>query len=149
MRFAILIFVYLLGSSGQARAKPDKGNSTAPGSSSLVYAAWYPVPPRSLARRRAGKNEFTAAHNRLALGTLVRVTNVTNKKSVVVRITDRGITSRRCKIDVCKEAAEKIDMVRTGITQVRLDVLSTPPAPRKVATKPSKGGSSPAPPSSP
>jgi rare lipoprotein A len=88
-----------------------------------VYAVWYDVPRASLARRRAGQAELTAAHNRLPIGTLVRVTNVKNDKSVLVRITDRGITNKRAKIDICKEAAEEIGMLREGIARVRLEVL--------------------------
>jgi rare lipoprotein A (peptidoglycan hydrolase) len=88
------------------------------------YAVWYDVPRNSLARRRAGQNELTAAQNRLPLGTVVRVTHLTNGKSVVVRITDRGITDRHSLIDVCKEAAEKLGMIHEGSAPVRLDVLS-------------------------
>jgi rare lipoprotein A (peptidoglycan hydrolase) len=94
---------------------------------SEVYAVWYDVPRESLARRRAGKAELTAAHNRLPIGTLVRVTNMKNDKSVVVRITDRGITNKRAKIDICKEAAIEIGMLRDGIAHVRIEVLATPP----------------------
>jgi rare lipoprotein A len=86
-------------------------------------AMWYNVPPNSLAKRRAGKDELTAAHNRLPLGAKVRVTHLGNGRSVVVRITDRGITNRRALIDLCKEAAEKLDMVREGSARVRLEVL--------------------------
>jgi len=86
-------------------------------------AVWYPVPPNSLAKKRAGKDELTAAHNKLPLGTRVRVTHLKNGKSVEVRITDRGITKRRAVIDLCKEAAEKLDMIREGSTRVRLEVL--------------------------
>jgi rare lipoprotein A len=86
-------------------------------------AVWYSVPPKSLAKRRAGKDELTAAHNRLPLGTKVRVTHLGNGREVVVRITDRGITKRRVVIDLCKEAAEKLDMVREGSARVRLEVL--------------------------
>lgn len=86
-------------------------------------AVWYPVPVNSLAKRRAGKDEFTAAHNRLPLGALVRVTLLRNGKSVVVRITDRGITSRRVLIDLCKEAAEKLGMISEGSSRVRLEIL--------------------------
>jgi rare lipoprotein A len=87
------------------------------------YAVWYSVPPNSLAKRRAGKDEFTAAHNRLPLGTLVRVTHLANGKSVIVRITDRGITDRRDLIDLCQEAAAKLDMLREGSARVRLEIL--------------------------
>lgn len=86
-------------------------------------AVWYDVPVNSLAYRRAGKGELTAAHNRLPLGTMVRVTHLANKKSVVVRITDRGITSRRVLIDLCKAAAAQLDMLKEGSARVRLEIL--------------------------
>jgi rare lipoprotein A (peptidoglycan hydrolase) len=91
-----------------------------------VYAVWYNVPADSLARRRAGKNELTAAHNRLPLGTLLRVTNILNGKIVTVRVTDRGITNRRAKIDLCREAAEQLGIVRQGIARVRMDIVPEP-----------------------
>jgi rare lipoprotein A len=86
-------------------------------------AVWYNVPPNSLAKRRARQDELTAAHNRLPLGTRVRVTHLGNGKNVVVRITDRGITKRGVLIDLCKEAAEKLDMLREGSARVRLEIL--------------------------
>jgi len=92
-------------------------------------AVWYNVPPNSLAKRRAGKDELTAAHNRLPLGTKVRVTHIANGKSVVVRITDLGITNRRVLIDLCREAADKLDMLREGSARVRLEVLPDENAP--------------------
>jgi rare lipoprotein A (peptidoglycan hydrolase) len=92
-------------------------------------AVWYKVPPNSLAKRRAGKDELTAAHNRLPLGTRVRVTHLKNGKSVVVRITDRGITKRHVLIDLCKEAAEKLDMVGEGSARVSLEILPDDKAP--------------------
>jgi len=86
-------------------------------------AMWYNVPPNSLAKRRAGKDELTAAHNRLPLGTRVRVTHLGNGKSVVVRVTDRGVTNHHTLIDLCKEAAVKLDMVHEGSARVRLEIL--------------------------
>jgi peptidoglycan lytic transglycosylase len=102
------------------------------------YAMWYTVPPNSLAKRRAGKDELTAAHNRLPLGTMVRVTHLANGKSVVVRITDRGIPGRRALIDLCKEAAAKLGMLSEGSARVRLEILpddkGTNAAPRAKTT---------------
>lgn len=92
-----------------------------------VYASWYRVPPNSRVRRRAGDNEFTAAHNHLPFGTLVRVTNPKNGRNVVVRITDRGIHDRRAKIDLCREAAQELDFVREGMIRVRIEIV--PPQP--------------------
>ena len=100
-------------------------------------AVWYNVPPHSLAKRRAGKDELTAAHNRLPLGTRVRVTHLGNGKSVVVRITDRGITARGALIDLCKEAAVQLDMVHEGSARVRLEILpddKAPPSKTKAAS---------------
>jgi rare lipoprotein A len=103
------------------------------------YAVWYDVPVNSLAKRRAGKDELTAAHNRLPLGTMVRVTHLANGRSVIVRITDRGITSR-AMIDLCKEAAAELGMLSEGSARVRIEVLpddkGTAAAPDTKATAP-------------
>lgn len=88
-----------------------------------VFATWYDVPEDSLAKRRAGSEEFTAAHNRLPIGTLVRVTHLQNGKTVLVRITDRGIHSNKVQLDLCKEAAEQLEMVIKGLARVRMQVL--------------------------
>src|SRR6188768_1191739 len=87
------------------------------------YAKWYDVPANSLPRRRAAKGELTAANNDLPLGTKVRVTHLGNKKDVVVRITDRGHYTRGTIIDLSKEAAAKLDMLRDGTARVRLEIL--------------------------
>ena len=88
------------------------------------YAVWYDVPPNSLPKRRAGKDELTAAHKRWPLGTMVRVTHLGNGKSVIVRITDRLVTRKRALIDLSKEAAEKLEMISEGRARVRLEILS-------------------------
>jgi rare lipoprotein A (peptidoglycan hydrolase) len=93
------------------------------------YAVWYSVPVNSLAHRRAKGNEFTAAHNHLPLGTLVRVTRTSNGRSVLVRITDRGITNRRATIDVCKEAAEELGILREGFSRVKIEIIPELPVP--------------------
>lgn len=89
-----------------------------------VLAAWYDVPDKSLAKRRADGEEFTAANNRLPVGTLVKVTNPRNGKTVYVRITDRGIHNHRIKLDLCKEAAEQLDIVGAGLAKVRMQVVT-------------------------
>jgi rare lipoprotein A len=95
------------------------------------YAVWYDVPPNSLPKRRAGKDEFTAAHRRWPLGTMVRVTHLTNGKSVIVRITDRLVTKKQhALIDLSKEAAEKLEMISEGRARVRLEILPDDEEPR-------------------
>jgi rare lipoprotein A len=67
---------------------------------------------------------LTACHPSLPFGSLVRVVNVTNGRSVVVRITDRGDLAKGRIIDLSKAAAEELAMTRAGLAPVVLDVLS-------------------------
>ncbi len=65
-------------------------------------------------------SKMTAAHKTLRFGTRVRVTNLRNNKSVVVRINDRGPYAKRRIIDLSRAAARKIGMVQSGVARVRL-----------------------------
>jgi rare lipoprotein A len=67
--------------------------------------------------------ELTAAHKELPFGTYVRVTNLRNGKTVVVRINDRGPFKRGRIIDLSYAAARKIGMVREGSTRVRVEIV--------------------------
>ncbi len=66
---------------------------------------------------------FTAAHKTLPFGTMLRVTNLENGKSVDVRVNDRGPFSESREIDVSKAAAEKLGMLGKGTAQVSLEIL--------------------------
>ena len=68
-------------------------------------------------------HELTAAHRTLPFGTMVRVTNMSNKKSVVVRINDRGPAARNRIIDMTTAAARKIDLIAAGVATVKLEVV--------------------------
>lgn len=68
-------------------------------------------------------NGFTAAHRTLPFGTKVKVTNIKNGKSVVVKINDRGPFKEERIIDLSKAAAESIDMVNDGIAEVEIEVI--------------------------
>jgi len=70
------------------------------------------------------QNEFTAAHRTLPWGSKVIVTNLTNGKSVEVRINDRGPFGKGRIIDLSRAAAKALDMVKSGIAQVRLEWFS-------------------------
>ena len=72
--------------------------------------------------------QLTAAHRTLPFNTWVRVVNLTNRKTVDVRITDRGPFVENRIIDLSHAAAEAIDLVGPGVAPVRLDILSVPPA---------------------
>ena len=73
------------------------------------------------------KSAMVAAHPTYPFGTVVRVTNLANKRQVVVRVVDRGPAkgprSEGVLIDVSSGAAESLGFVRRGRTRVRLEVL--------------------------
>jgi rare lipoprotein A len=79
--------------------------------------------------RRFDNDSMVAAHPTYPLGTVVRVTNLKNHRSVTVRIVDRGpaprIRRRGVIIDVSRAAAESLGFVRAGRTRVRVDVIQS------------------------
>lgn len=66
---------------------------------------------------------FTAAHLTLPFGTMVRVTNLQNNKSIVVRINDRGPYIKGRIIDLARIAADSLDFINSGWTVVRVQQL--------------------------
>lgn len=66
---------------------------------------------------------MTCAHNSLPLGTWVRVTNLKNRKSVVVRVTDRLHHKNPRLVDLSKSAAKKLGYTGEGLTKVKVEVL--------------------------
>ena len=80
-------------------------------------------------------NEYAmiAAHRTLPLGTAVKVTNVRNGRSVVVRIMDRGPHIAGRIIDLSKAAADHLRFTHQGLAPVRIQVLSTPRTHRREA----------------
>lgn len=66
-------------------------------------------------------NSLTCAHRSLPIGSLIRVTNLRNHKSVVVRVNDRGPIVEDRIVDLSYAAAKTLDMSETGIAPVRLE----------------------------
>ncbi len=69
---------------------------------------------------------LSAAHKTLPLGTTVRVTNLDNKRHVTVKVNDRGPFVGKRIIDMSYGAARKLDMVESGLANVRIEVINTP-----------------------
>jgi rare lipoprotein A len=72
------------------------------------------------------QNALTAAHPNLPFGTNVRVINMQNGQSVIVRINDRGPFTHNRVIDVSKAAAQRIGLTTAGVAPVKLEVLAKP-----------------------
>ncbi|MEM5948116.1 septal ring lytic transglycosylase RlpA family protein [Spirochaetia bacterium 38H-sp] len=93
------------------------------------YASWYG--PGFAGKLTASGEVFdpqklTAAHRDLPFGTKIRVTNLSNNRTVVVTINDRGPFVKNRIIDLSKKAAEELDMIKTGTALVKLEIISIP-----------------------
>lgn len=66
---------------------------------------------------------FTAAHKNLKFGTLLRLTNLKNGKSVVVRINDRGPYIHGRDLDLSKAAAESLEMMNPGVIKIKVEEI--------------------------
>lgn len=67
--------------------------------------------------------QYTAAHQQLPFGTKLRVTNLQNGKSVMVRINDRGPFVGNRILDLSYGAAKQIDMLSSGVVEVKLEKI--------------------------
>jgi rare lipoprotein A len=84
---------------------------------------------------RFNAGAMTMAHKTLPFGTLVKVTNLANKRSVVVRVNDRGPTAEDRIGDVTTAAARKIKMTHAGVVQAKLEVVGMSKARKHKAKK--------------
>ena len=104
----------------------SKGWST-PGEIQHGKASWYEIKCNYGTATASGEklNDYamTAAHKRLPMGTKVRVTNMDNGKSVVVKINDRGPYIKGRIIDVTKGVAQKLNFIQKGVISVKVEVL--------------------------
>ncbi len=112
----------------QDSTKPKKSNSK----SKIQYglASFYSnkFNGRKTANGEIFNNQkLTAAHNTLPLGTYVRVTNLRNKRSVVVKINDRLHHKNKRIIDLSRVAATKLGFIKSGLTRVKVEVLGKKP----------------------
>jgi rare lipoprotein A len=93
-------------------------------------ASWYGHPFHGRATTSGeiyDMEQMTAAHRTLPFGTIVRVHDLDNQKTVDVRINDRGPFVDGRIIDLSHAAARAMEMIGPGIANVRLEILSQPP----------------------
>jgi rare lipoprotein A len=94
-------------------------------------AAWYGG--RYIGRRTSSGSRLdtihpTAAHRTLPLNSLARVTNLQNRRSVIVRVTDRGPVNASLLIDMSPKAADELQMKHAGVVPVSVEqVVEVPP----------------------
>ena len=123
---AILMLGIFLSAPSLLFAKERPSHNASHAKSIIGIASFYST--KFNGRRTASGEKFnssalTAAHLSLPFGSLVKVTNMRNGKTVVVRINDRGPHVKGRMIDLSKAAATKIGIGRAGTARVRLEVL--------------------------
>jgi rare lipoprotein A len=90
-------------------------------------ASWYGAKhhgKRTASGEIFDQKKFSAAHRTLPWGSIVKVTNLDNGKSVEVRINDRGPFKKGRIIDLSRAAARALGMVESGVSPVRMELLS-------------------------
>ena len=119
------------GSRDAAAALPPPDEYIGPmrvvGQKEIGDAAWYGgrhVGGRTASGDRLDAIHATAAHRSLPLYSLVRVTNLTNGHSAIVKINDRGPVSRSLVIDVSPRVADELDMKSAGIARVSIEPVA-------------------------
>jgi len=127
---ACLLAMFLLGAFPVqllAQARP-KGSVAAKKQSGVQYGTASYYSNKFQGRPTASgelydKTKMTCAHNSLPLGTWVKVTNLRNKRSVVVQVTDRLHHKNKRVVDLSRIAAAKLGYVKRGLARVKVEVL--------------------------
>jgi rare lipoprotein A len=70
------------------------------------------------------QRKLTAAHRTLPFNTRLRVTNLKNKRTIIVTVNDRGPFVKGRILDLSKAAAIKLDFIENGVTKIMLEILS-------------------------
>jgi rare lipoprotein A len=119
-----------------AEAVPQPNRHAGPfqvvGHREVGSAAWYGgrhLGHRTASGERLDAVRATAAHRSLPLHSLVRVTNLSNGRSVIATINDRGPVSRSLLIDLSPSCAKELDMVHAGIATVAVEPVVPAAAP--------------------
>lgn len=120
----LLALALLFFAGCAARRPPEIG--AAPGATQEGVASWYGPGFHGNATASGevyDQDELTAAHRTLPLGTRAMVTNLDNRRSVEVRINDRGPFAKDRVIDLSRAAARAVGMIGPGTARVRIEVL--------------------------
>lgn len=119
----ILLFSAIAGSAAETRKK-SAGKGLLSGIASIYASRFHGRPTAS--GERYNHKALTAAHRFLPFGTLVRVLNIKNGRSIIVRINDRGPFHRGRVIDLSAAAARALGFLKHGMTKVKLEVIHFP-----------------------
>lgn len=126
-RCALLIVLVMAGCTGTSRLGQSASETSVEEGSASYYADRFEGRPTA-SGEPYDPDARTAAHSRLPFGTKVRITRIDreDRPSVIVRINDRGPFVDDRIIDLSRAAAREIEMIRAGVVEVRISVISRP-----------------------
>ena len=127
-RLIIVLFFLIPCSVAFAQTEEDITDSAAVRKDNVLHGVASYYSDKFNGRKTANgeifdQNKFTAACNKLPLGTRIKVTNLKNGQSVIVRVNDRLHPKMNRIVDLSKAAAKKISIISRGIARVRVEVL--------------------------
>src|SRR4029077_522051 len=134
---AMVLAIALLGCGEKKKVRAATPPPLPAGAALAAYAgetgmaSWYGHPYHGRAAASGeiyDMEQMTAAHRTLPFGAQIRVHNLSNEKTVDVRITDRGPFIDGRIIDLSHAAARSIGMIGPGVAKVRLEMISAPAA---------------------
>ena len=109
-------------------AAPEKAASADSSEGKVAYYGKKFNGRKTASGERFNAGAMTMAHKTLPFGTMVKVTNIKNSKSVIVRVNDRGPSTPDRIGDLTSGAASKIRMISTGVIDAKLEVVGQPKA---------------------
>ena len=121
--FCLFLFCYCSGQSDTGKAKNKSKNRSEIFYGTASYYANKFVGKKTANGEVFSQKKLTAACNVLPLGTWVKVTNIRNNTSVVVKINDRLHKKNKRIIDLTRRGAEKIGYLEKGLTRVKLEIV--------------------------
>jgi rare lipoprotein A len=123
--FVFLALVLILIGVSSERGVAFGPERYRPSEKEFGKASWYGSEQghHTASGERFNQDALTAAHRRLPFGTIVRVTNQINGRSVEVRINDRGPWSRGRILDVTSAAADVLRMKKMGVVPVEVEII--------------------------
>lgn len=127
LQVLIVCFVFLVGSfksvaQDSTVAKPSKPKTKVQYGIASFYSNKFNG-RKTASGEIFSQQKMTAAHNTLPLGTYVKVTNLRNKRTVIVKINDRLNARNKRLIDLSRTAATKLGFIKSGLTRVKIEVL--------------------------
>ena len=114
--------------AASAPAAPEKAASADSSEGKIAHYGKKFNGRKTASGERFNSSAMTMAHKTLPFGTMVKVTNIKNNKSVVVRVNDRGPSTPDRIGDLTSGAASKIRMIRSGVIDAKLEVVGQPKA---------------------